>query len=148
MTTRRQLIQFMPALPIAGLLGACGKKEVPAATAPAGPPAAAAPAATSTPPVAAATPEPAAPATATSPAAATAGLPMMDEKDPQAAALGYVNVATKADKAKYPKYAEGQNCASCALYQGGTAEQGGCPLYPGKNVSAKAWCSAYAKKAA
>ncbi len=73
---------------------------------------------------------------------------MMDEKDPQAAALGYVNDATKTDKTKYPKYADGQNCANCALYQGGTAEQGGCPLYPGKNVAAKAWCSAYAKKAA
>jgi hypothetical protein len=34
------------------------------------------------------------------------------------------------------------------LYQGGTAEQGGCPLYPGKQVLSKAWCSAYNKKAA
>jgi High potential iron-sulfur protein len=73
----------------------------------------------------------------------------MDEKDPAAAALGYVNDATQADKAKYPKYADGQNCANCALYQGAAGSaQGGCPLYPGKNVSAKAWCSAYAKKAA
>jgi High potential iron-sulfur protein len=150
-TTRRQLIHFMPALPIAGLLVACGKKDAPAApaaTAPAEAPAAAATPAPSTPPTAAATPEPAAPAAATSPAPATAGLPLLDEKDPQATALGYVNDATKADKAKYPKYADGQHCASCALYQGGTAAQGGCPLYPGKNVSAKAWCSAYAKKAA
>lgn len=74
---------------------------------------------------------------------------MMDEKDPQAAALAYVNDATKTDKVKFPKYADGQNCGNCALYQGAAGSaQGGCPLYPGKNVSAKAWCSAYNKKAA
>ena len=72
----------------------------------------------------------------------------MDEKDPSAGALGYVNNAASADKVKYPKYADGQNCANCALYQGAAGSaQGGCPLYPGKNVAAQAWCSAYAKKA-
>ena len=35
--------------------------------------------------------------------------------DPQAVALGYVSDATKADKAKYPKYAAGQDCANCQL---------------------------------
>jgi hypothetical protein len=74
--------------------------------------------------------------------------PLVDEKDAQAAALGYVVVAAKADKAKFPKYADGQACSNCSLYQGGAADQGGCPLYPGKQVLAKAWCSAYNKKAA
>jgi hypothetical protein len=64
------------------------------------------------------------------------------------AALGYVAVAAKADKARFSKYADGQLCSNCSLYQGGAAEQGGCPLYPGKQVLAKAWCSAYNKKAA
>jgi hypothetical protein len=74
--------------------------------------------------------------------------PLVDEKDAQAAALGYVAVAAKADKAKFPKYADGQMCSNCSLYQGGAAGQGGCPLFPGKQVLAKAWCSAYNKKAA
>lgn len=71
----------------------------------------------------------------------------LDEKDPQAVALGYVADATKADTKKYPKYAAGQNCASCALYQGKAGDAAGvCPLFAGKQVAAKGWCSAWAKK--
>lgn len=74
--------------------------------------------------------------------------PMVAEGDAQAAGVGYKADATKVDKAKYPKYAAGQNCGACALYQGkpGSAS-GGCGLFPGKQVSAKGWCSAWAKKA-
>jgi hypothetical protein len=79
-------------------------------------------------------------------AAFAADMPMLDEKDPQAAALGYVADATKADKAKYKTYAAGQACSSCQLYQGGTAANGGCPLFAGKQVAGKGWCSAFAKK--
>ena len=43
---------------------------------------------------------------------------MVAETDPQAAALGYVADATKVNKAKFPKYAAGQVCSNCALYQG------------------------------
>jgi hypothetical protein len=74
-------------------------------------------------------------------------MPLVDEKDPQAVALGYVNDATRVDKAKYANYQDGQACSNCSLYQGAGAEQGPCPLFPGKNVAAKAWCSAYVKKA-
>ena len=152
MTTRRQLIQMMPALPLAGLatatlLSACGDKQ--AAAPAAAPPAPAAPVA-----AAPATPEPTpsaatpAPAPATSPAPGAA-MAMVDEKDPQAVALGYVSDASRADKSKYAQYAQGQACANCALFQGAAgAAQGACPLYPGKNVSAKAWCSGYNKKVA
>ncbi len=78
-----------------------------------------------------------------------ADLPMVDEKDAQAAALGYVADATKADKAKYPAYVAGSNCANCSLYQGKAGDAAGpCPLYAGKQVTSKGWCSAYAKKAA
>ena len=71
----------------------------------------------------------------------------LDEKDPQAAALGYVAEASKADTRKFPKYAAGQNCASCALYQGKAGEaSGGCPLFGTKQVAAKGWCSAWSKK--
>ena len=71
---------------------------------------------------------------------------MVDEKDPQAVALGYVADATKVNKAKYKQYAAGQVCSNCALYQGGAAASGGCALFPGKQVAGAGWCSAYAKK--
>jgi hypothetical protein len=73
---------------------------------------------------------------------------MVDEKDPQAAGLGYKADATKVDKAKQPKYAAGQQCSNCALFQGKASDAaGGCPLFAGKQVAGKGWCSAYAKKA-
>ena len=76
-----------------------------------------------------------------------AGTPMVDEKDPQAAALGYVVDATKADKTKYKNYAAGQACGGCQLFQGKANDPAGmCPLYAGKKVSSKGWCSAFAKK--
>ena len=72
----------------------------------------------------------------------------VDEKDPQAVALGYVTDATKADAKKYPKYAAGQRCSNCALYQGKPTDAAApCPLFAGKQVLAGAWCSAWAKKA-
>jgi High potential iron-sulfur protein len=73
---------------------------------------------------------------------------MVAETDPQAAALGYKANATAVDKAKYPKYAAGQVCSNCALYQGKPdSAAGGCSLFAGKQVAGKGWCSAYAKKA-
>ncbi len=78
-----------------------------------------------------------------------ADLPMVDEKDPTAVALGYVGDTTKANQAKYPNHTPAQQCNNCQLYQGkpGVATGAGpCPLYAGKQVAAKGWCSAYAKK--
>ena len=73
---------------------------------------------------------------------------MLAEGDAQATALGYKADATKTDVKKYPKYAAGQVCSNCALYQGKAADAaGGCPLFAGKQVAGKGWCSAYAKKA-
>ena len=72
---------------------------------------------------------------------------MVAENDPQAAALSYKADATKVDKAKQPKYAAGQICGNCALFQGKPADaSGGCPLFAGKAVATTGWCSAYAKK--
>lgn len=151
MTTRRQIIRFVPTLPLmtaagaTALLAACGEKKAVDVAAPAAPvaptptPAPAAPVAE-----APATPAVVAPAT---PAAATG--PLLDEKEPAAVALSYINDASKVDKAKFAQYVAGSNCANCALYQGAAgSEQGGCPLFAGKQVAAKAWCSAWAKKAA
>ena len=73
--------------------------------------------------------------------------PMVNEKDPQAVALGYVADASKADKAKFKTFAAGQLCSNCALFQGKAADAaGGCPLFAGKQVAGKGWCSAWAKK--
>jgi anaerobic selenocysteine-containing dehydrogenase len=73
---------------------------------------------------------------------------LVDEKDAQAAALGYVADAKRVDVKKYPKFAAAQNCTNCALYQGKAADKaGGCPLFAGKQVAGAGWCSAWAKKA-
>ena len=72
----------------------------------------------------------------------------VDEKDPQAVALGYVADTAKADAKKYPKHANDQKCANCALFQGKATDAfGGCPLFGTKQVAAGGWCSAWAKKA-
>ena len=74
---------------------------------------------------------------------------MVSESDPQASALGYNADASKTDKSKYKSYAAGQACSSCTLYQGkATDTAGACPLFAGKQVAAKAWCSAWVKKSA
>lgn len=72
---------------------------------------------------------------------------MVAENDPQAMGLGYKADATKVDKAKQPKYAAGQLCSNCAIYQGKAgAPAGGCAIFPGKQVAANGWCTAWAKK--
>jgi hypothetical protein len=81
------------------------------------------------------------------PAAAQAPKPV-DEKDPQAVSLGYVAEAKRADAKKYPKFEASQNCANCTLYQSKAGEAaGGCPLFAGRQVASKGWCSAWNKKA-
>jgi len=73
---------------------------------------------------------------------------MVADSDPQASALGYHADATKTDKTKFPKYAAGQQCSGCALFQGKAGDKAGaCPLFAGKQVAAGGWCSAFAKKA-
>jgi hypothetical protein len=73
---------------------------------------------------------------------------MLDEKDPQAVALGYVADTARADNKKFPKHSKDQLCSNCSLFQGkATDAAGGCPLFPGKQVAAKGWCSAWVKKA-
>lgn len=74
-------------------------------------------------------------------------LPHLSPDDATAQTLGYVEDATKADKAKFPTYAAGDSCANCNFFQGGSAAWGACQLFPGKAVTAKGWCSAHAKKA-
>ena len=49
----------------------------------------------------------------------------LDEKDPQAVALGYVADSSKADKKKYPKHTADQNCHNCPLFQGKATDAAG-----------------------
>ena len=73
----------------------------------------------------------------------------LDEKDPQATALGYVEDSARADQKKFPNHAATQICSSCALGQFKTGESyANCTLVAGKQVSAKGWCSAFVKRAA
>ncbi len=73
---------------------------------------------------------------------------MVDEKSAQATTLGYVADAKRADAKKFPKYAAGQGCHNCSLFQGKpTDKAGGCPLFAGKQVASAGWCSAWTKKA-
>jgi hypothetical protein len=79
---------------------------------------------------------------------AFADAPKVSESDPTAQALGYKTDASKVDKAKFTKYAAGQDCGNCSFYQGKSGDAyAGCPMFAGKQVAATGWCSAYNKKA-
>ncbi|OLL33626.1 High potential iron-sulfur protein [Burkholderia sp. SRS-W-2-2016] len=79
---------------------------------------------------------------------AFADAPKVSESDPTAQALGYREDASKVDKAKFAKFAAGQDCGNCSFFQGKAGDAyGGCPMFAGKQVAAKGWCSAYNKKA-
>ena len=133
MSTRRRFISLLPLAGVSALAACSDKRSDAAAPAPAPAPAPAAP------PPAPAVPQAAAPAP-------TGGA--LDPQDPQALALGYVAVADKIDKAKYPNYTAGQQCANCALFQGKAGDASGpCAIFAGKAVLATGLCSAYAKKA-
>jgi hypothetical protein len=72
---------------------------------------------------------------------------MVDEKDGQAAALGYKADTSKVDGKKFASHKADQNCGNCALFQGKAGDKAGaCPLFAGKQVAASGWCSAWAKK--
>lgn len=74
--------------------------------------------------------------------------PMVSDKDPQAAALGYAADTTKVDAKKYPKHTKDQKCSNCQLYTGKAGTTAGpCSIFAGKAVAANGWCSAWVKKA-
>jgi hypothetical protein len=80
--------------------------------------------------------------------AAQAQAPMVDEKDPQATALGYAKDTTKVDAKKFPKHKNDQMCSNCQLFAAKPTDAAGpCPLFAGKQVAGKGWCSAWVKKA-
>jgi hypothetical protein len=66
----------------------------------------------------------------------TANAAMLTADDPTAKALAYTDKSTT----------EGQSCANCNLYQGGTAATGPCTIFPGKDVAAAGWCKSWVAK--
>ncbi len=151
MTQRRHFILILP-FGAASLLAACSKTEPDAsampAPAPAPAPEATAPVPAPMAPPAVADAPAAAPAMPTSPAT-TASLSKLEESNPIAVSLGYVDVASRADTSRFKNYAAGQNCANCSLFGAKTGEAAGpCPIFTGYQVMAAGWCSAYVKKAA
>lgn len=66
-------------------------------------------------------------------------LPLVDPSSAAAKKLGYVSEASKSEAA-----AKGAHCGSCAMYEGAYgSKQGGCHLFPGKNVPATGWCRSW-----
>ena len=73
---------------------------------------------------------------------------LVKDTDANAIALGYASDASKTDVKKYPQYAAGQSCSACLLFTGTAKDTSAvCPVFGGKAVSAKGWCSAWTKKA-
>lgn len=78
---------------------------------------------------------------------AHAEAPLLADTDPAAQALGYRADATHVDKAKFARYAAGQDCGNCTFYQGKPSDAAAnCPLFGGKRVAAAGWCNGYNKK--
>ncbi len=61
---------------------------------------------------------------------------LVDPTSPAAVNLKYIAMSEIPD----------QMCKGCALYQGGDAAQGACPLFQGSDVTAEGWCTAWVKK--
>jgi hypothetical protein len=71
------------------------------------------------------------------------------ENDPLSIQMGFTYDSTKADGKKYPKHTNDQTCANCQLFGGKAGDEWGpCPIYGGKLVFHKGWCSAHLKKPA
>lgn len=62
---------------------------------------------------------------------------LVDPSSAEAQALQYTDSSTKEQAA----------CHLCTFYQGDQAEQGPCPLFPGKEVKATGWCLTFTPKA-
>ena len=72
--------------------------------------------------------------------------PQVDPDGAQAKALGYIHDAASVDTGKYSNFVAGSQCNNCQLYTGGEG-WGGCGIFPGQQVNAGGWCSAWVKKA-
>lgn len=77
-------------------------------------------------------------------AAAPAALPKLPTTDAAAKALAYTENAAAV---KHAAFKAGSSCATCNFFKGAKGQPyGPCTLFPKNTVSAKGWCSAWAKK--
>lgn len=75
-------------------------------------------------------------------------MPQIEESDPVAQSLKYTHDASSVDPASRANPAADQNCANCALIQGGDGDAWRpCQIFPGKLVNNAGWCSVWAPKA-
>jgi hypothetical protein len=75
---------------------------------------------------------------------AKAQFPRLDENDPSAKMVGYLEDASRVDRKRYPKYRPDQTCGSCDLYMAKPTDPWAvCTLFPRRVVAGKGWCDAY-----
>lgn len=74
--------------------------------------------------------------------------PHLDERDPHAKAVGYVEDVARVDRKVYPKFTPGSTCGNCALYRVPAQPWSECTLFPRKLVAVQGWCDAYVRRAA
>jgi High potential iron-sulfur protein len=68
----------------------------------------------------------------------------LDEKDPAAVALAYVENAAVLDAKKHPEFVAGSTCENCLQLQGTAGNNyRPCSLFPGKLVSVSGWCKGW-----
>lgn len=81
------------------------------------------------------------------PSFADSHLPRLEEDNAQATALGYKHATAEVDADSFPNHSAEQQCRNCVLYQGEEGDDWGpCQIFPGMEVSADGWCSAYVAK--
>lgn len=80
------------------------------------------------------------------PEVASAVVPKLDEKDPQAIAFNYVADNKRVDRNKFPTFKPNQTCGNCAYIQGREGFWRPCSIFPGKIVSHKGWCHVWILK--
>lgn len=70
----------------------------------------------------------------------------LDPNSAQASALGYVHNTEEVDEGKWASHSVDQRCSNCQLAQGVEGEWIGCSIFPGKQVAADGWCSAWVQR--
>jgi High potential iron-sulfur protein len=81
------------------------------------------------------------------PAGAAEALPHLTSSNALAKALGYTDDAAKVDRAKYPTYKPGDECAKCRFYQGVAGKPWGpCQVFKGYDVNERGWCVSFVVK--
>lgn len=80
-------------------------------------------------------------------AKAAPALPHLTPSNVLAKSLGYTEDAAKVDRAKYPTFKPGDECAKCRFYQGTAgAAFGPCQVFKGFDVNQHGWCISYVVK--